>query len=296
MTPDTREFNFTSSDVNDSTFYFSSAVNELAAANVSWRYYAGEHQSLNNWNPLPAFASVRSDPSLLNNIVETGQFITDVEHGNLPSVAWVMPASDAVSEEPPGNITLGEQAVVSEINAIMASSYWSSTAIFVTWDDWGGFYDHVTPPQVDGLGYGFRVPCLVISPYAKQGFVDGAQGDFTSILKFIETVFSVPSLATRDASASDMMEAFDFPQAPRAALTLPGPFMANHYPLTYENGTLYQGSATSSKTTTLSIASTGGPSSLAVQNLWLVGIAVVIGVASLVVVVVASRRWVTKQA
>ena len=140
---------------------------------------------------------------MLNDVVGAGQFVSDVKNNTLPSVSWVMPASEAVSEEPPANITEGEQAVVSEINTVMSSPYWNSTAIFLTWDDWGGFYDHVPPPQVDGYGYGFRVPCLIISPYAKQGFIDNTQSDFTSILKFIETIFQLPSLATRDANASN---------------------------------------------------------------------------------------------
>jgi len=241
LTSDSRYaiMNFTSSTVKDSTFEFESVVNELAADNVSWRYYAGESSVLNNWNPLPAFASVKDNQSLLDNVVETSQFITDVENRSLPSVSWVMPASDEVSEEPPANATLGEQAVVSEINAVMSSPYWNSTAIFLTWDDWGGFYDHVPPPQVDGYGYGFRVPCLIISPYAKQGFVDSTQGDFTSILKFIETVFNLPSLATRDAQASNLLDAFDFQQSPSAPLVLPGPFVPNHYPLQFSNGTVF---------------------------------------------------------
>jgi phospholipase C len=114
----------------------------------------------------------------------------------------------------------------------MQSKYWNSTAIFVTWEDWGGWYDHVAPPQVDSLGLGFRLPCLVISPYAKQGFVDHTQTDFTSILKFIETVHSLPPLTGRDAAASSMQEAFDFSQAPRTPLVLPSQYVANNYPLT----------------------------------------------------------------
>jgi phospholipase C len=232
-------FNFASSDVNDSTFYFPSIVNELQADNVSWRYYAGFHGGLNNWNPLPAFASVEKNETLFKNVVETSEFISDVKSNDLPSVSWVMPESDQVSEEPPANVTLGEETVVSEINAVMSSPYWNSTAIFLTWDDWGGYYDHVPPPQVDGYGYGFRVPCIIISPYAKQGYVDNTLSDFTSTLKFIETVFDLPPLATRDAQATNLLEAFDFQQSPKAPLAFPGPFVPNHYPLEYPNGTIF---------------------------------------------------------
>jgi phospholipase C len=147
-------FNFNSSDVKDSTFEFPSVVNELEADNVSWRYYAGFYGVLNNWNPLPAFASVRDNQTLIKNVVETAQFISDVKSNGLPSVSWVMPEDDSFSEEPPANVTLGEQAVVSEINAVMSSPYWNSTAIFLTWDDWGGWYDHVTPPRWTGTAMG----------------------------------------------------------------------------------------------------------------------------------------------
>ena len=232
------ELNFTSNSIQDGTMEFQSAINELQAAKVSWRYYAGYYSELSNWNPLPTMASIKDNQTMLKNLVDTDQFVTDVKNNNLPSVSWVMPESDEVSEEPPGNVTLGELAVTAEINAVMSSRYWNSTVIFLTWDDWGGWYDHVTPPQVDGYGYGFRVPLLVISPYAKQGYVDGTQGDFTSILKFIETTFHIPTLSTRDAAAGNILGAFDFSQRPRAPLVLPGSFLPNHYPLTYRNGSV----------------------------------------------------------
>lgn len=232
-------FNFNSSTVRSDDFEFKSVINELVAAHVSWRYYAGDSGFLNNWNPLPAFPYVENNDSLMQNIFETGQFINDLKNGSLPSVSWVMPDSDLVSEEPPANVTQGEQTVVTEINAVMKSQYWNSTAIFLTWDDWGGFYDSVPPPQVDHYGYGFRVPLIVISPYARQGYVDNTQGDFTSILKFIEADFGLPSLTSRDAHANDLYGAFDFSQTPRAPLVLPGPFVPNHYPLTYPNGTVF---------------------------------------------------------
>jgi len=241
LTSDERNgvFNFTSSSIHDQMFDFNSMANELEDSGISWKYYAGYHLSFTNWNGMPAFSSINSNQTMLDHVADTEQFVGDVDSNSLPSVAWVMPESDQVSEEPPGNVTLGEQTVVAEINAVMSSQYWNSTAIFLTWDDWGGFYDHVPPPQVDAYGYGFRVPCLVISPYAKQGFVDNSQGDFTSTLKFIETVFHVPSLATRDGNASNLMEAFDFQQVPRAPLSLPGQFISNHYPLEYPNGTVF---------------------------------------------------------
>jgi phospholipase C len=259
--------NFTSSSVHNSTFYFKSVVDELDAKHVSWRYYAGDNSQLNNWNPLPAFTSFKANQSRMDNVVPTRQFSDDVGNGTLPSVSWIMPSTDQESEHPPYNISLGQSDVVSTINEVMQSSYWNSSAIFVTWDDWGGWYDHVPPPQVDAFGYGFRVPCLVISPYARAGIVDHTQSDFTSILKFIETVYSLPPLTARDAAASNMTEAFDFSQAPRPPLALPGPFVPDQYPLAFPNGTLFEGTTlqhvdtvtvttTATTTATVSAAST----------------------------------------
>lgn len=105
--------------------------------------------------------------------------------------------------------------MVSLVSAVMNSSYWPSTAIFIAWDDYGGWYDHVPPPQIDSFGLGFRVPCLVISPYAKQGFMDHTQSDFCSILKFIEVRYGLSPLTKRDASTNNMLEAFNFTQPPR---------------------------------------------------------------------------------
>ncbi len=113
----------------------------------------------------------------------------------------------------------------------MESPYWSSTAILITWDDYGGWYDHVTPPQVDQAGYGFRVPLLIISPYAKTGIIDHTLNDLTSVLKFIETTFSLKPLATADEKANNLMEAFDFSQPPKEPLVLPGQYVPDSYPL-----------------------------------------------------------------
>jgi phospholipase C len=102
------------------------------------------------------------------------------------------------------------------INPLGRSPYWPSLALFLTWDDYGGFYDHVAPPQVDGEGYGFRVPCLMISPYSRAGFIDHTVNDHSSILKFIEVRFGLSPLSSRDAQANDFSEAFDLTSPPRA--------------------------------------------------------------------------------
>ncbi len=122
------------------------------------------------WNPLPYFTDVQDDGQL-GNIKSLSTFFADARNGNLPAVSWITP-NGAVSEHPPGLISTGQTYVTGLIDAIMHGPDWSSTAIFLAWDDWGGFYDHVAPPHVDEQGYGLRVPGLVISPYARQGFID----------------------------------------------------------------------------------------------------------------------------
>jgi phospholipase C len=288
-----QRLNFTSSTVGNSTFYFRSVADELEASHVSWKYYAGDHLFLNNWNPLPAFASFRGNATMLMGLAESSQFLSDLAQHALPSVSWVMPGNDQSSEHPPYDITTGEKNVVSVVNAVMASSYWNSTAVFVTWDDWGGWYDHVPPPQVDHLGYGFRVPCLIISPYAREGFVDHTQADFTSILKFIETTYSLHSLTARDAAASDLMEAFDFSQKPHESFVLPGPFVSNRYPLTLLNGTVYEAPSSNSTgpiivTSTVS-ASSSSVTQLLPQATWLLVGGVFLAAAVLVLTITLAQ-------
>ena len=174
--------------------------------NVSWRYYvakgnqpdcgegemfcapvAQNAKTQGIWNPLPWFTTVRDDHQV-RNVAPLRDFERSARTGTLPNVSWIIPAQ-AVSDHPPAWITAGQTYVTSLINSIMRSKDWSSTAIFLTWDDWGGFYDHVKPPTVDGQGYGLRVPGLVISPYAKQGYIDHQNLSFDAYLKFIEDDF-----------------------------------------------------------------------------------------------------------
>ena len=210
------------------TFKFKPIVDEVDAKQLSWRYYAGGNNVANGWNPLPNFASM--DSSRLKNILPTEQFFVDLNRNFLANVTWLMPPTQKLSEHPPYDPSIGEHWVVTAINQVMQSRYWSSTAIFLTWDDFGGWYDHVPPPQVDEVGYGFRVPLIVISPYARHHFIDHTQADHASVLKFIETNYGLAPLASRDSRAADLLEAFDFAQRPRHTLLLPGRFIPDHYP------------------------------------------------------------------
>jgi phospholipase C len=186
------------------------------------------------WNPLPRFDDVRTDHQL-GNIQPLGAFANAARHGTLPAVSWIAP-SQAVSEHPPGLVSRGQSFVTGLINAVMRSKEWKSTAIFLAWDDWGGFYDHVRPPKVDALGYGLRVPAMVISPYAKAGHVDHQVLSFDAYLKFIEDDFlhgarldprtdgrpdSRPGVRENVRILGNLARDFNFKQKPRRPLILP---------------------------------------------------------------------------
>ncbi len=186
------------------------------------------------WNPLPFFDTVRQDGQE-KNIQSVSNFYSEAKAGKLPAVSWVVP-SGSVSEHPPSNVTAGQTYVTSLIDTIMKSPDWSSTAIFLTWDDWGGFFDHVKPPTIDQNGYGLRVPGIVISPYAKVGYIDHQTLSFDAYLKFIEDRFLVgqrldpktdgradPRPTVREGAAilGDLINDFDFNQKPRAPMLLP---------------------------------------------------------------------------
>jgi phospholipase C len=197
-------------DVVPKTINFPPIFQLLDQKEITWKVYS----STSTW--LQNFAYVQSTPSAKANFVAASQFVEDVEGDTLSDVSWVIGAPGG-DEHPTASIQVGQNSVADDIvNGIGGRSYWDSAAIFVTWDCFGGFYDHIVPPQVDTYGYGFRVPCLVISPYAKSGYLDATTNDHTSILKFVEDRYGLSPLSTRDAAANNMSEAFDFTQKPRA--------------------------------------------------------------------------------
>ena len=201
----------------------------LQQAGVPWRYYvrdydptntiltpaAGDRASQLLQVPLLAMPRVLHSPKLASNIVDLQQFYRDAQAGSLPAVAYIAPGG--LSEHPPGKLAAGQTLVRSIVNELMRSPEWSSTAFVLTYDSWGGWYDHVRPPTVDGYGYGFRVPTIIVSPYAKRGSIDHDTLDFTSILRFIEDNWGLAPLASRDAQAHSIASAFDFSAAPRGA-------------------------------------------------------------------------------
>jgi len=204
---------------------------ELQAAGISWKFYVQNYDPTINyrnlidqgnrasqvvWVPLLNFDRFIDDPSLSSHIVDLSQYYTDLRDGTLPSVAYIVPSG--ASEHPPSNIQTGQSFVKTLIQELMRSSAWDSSAFMLLYDDWGGWYDHVVPPQVDAYGYGPRVPGILVSPYARKGYIDNTTYDFTSILKFIEDNWNLPALAERDANANNLYPAFDFTQAPRQAI------------------------------------------------------------------------------
>jgi len=233
-------------------FAWTSLTYLLYKHDISWKYYVAEgttpdceddaatcppkQQRVGTpdiWNPLPGFTDVRKDGQVAN-VQTIDHFYADARAGTLPAVSWVTP-NGAVSEHPPGLVSAGQAYVTTLINAIMSSADWSSTAIFLTWDDWGGFYDHVVPPSVDSSGYGLRVPGIVISPYARQGYVDHQVLSHDAYAKFIEDVFlggqrldpktdgrpdARPDVREAATQLGDLASDFNFNQAPRPPVML----------------------------------------------------------------------------
>lgn len=182
---------------------------QLDAKGISWKVYG-----FTRW--YESFSYVQQTPATKAKFAPASDFAPDLAGGRLSDVTWIVGAPGG-SEHPPANVQAGASSVANDIvNALGRSPFWPSLACFVTWDDYGGFYDHVPPPQVDAFGYGFRVPCLVVSPYARAGFIDHQTNDHTSILKFIENRFGLQTLSSRDSAANDLSEAFDFTGPPRA--------------------------------------------------------------------------------
>ncbi len=226
----------------------------LYTHHVSWRYYVfkgiepdcesdakltcapvtGGPQTVSIWNPLPYFTTVQNDRQL-HNIQSLNGFFTAARRGTLPAVSWIMPNHD-VSEHPFGLLSKGQTYVTGLINLIMQSPEWNSTAIFLAWDDWSGFYDNAVPPRVDANGYGLRVPALVISPYARAGYIDNQPLSFDAYAKFIEDDFlgsqrldpatdgrpdPRPDVRENVSQLGNLVNDFNFDQAPLKPVLLP---------------------------------------------------------------------------
>jgi len=219
----------------------------LHKRDVSWAYYVApggicyenacdrrEHLTTGFQNPMPGFLTVKQNGQR-ENIKAYTNYFKAAEDGTLPSVSWVMPAIGESDHPGHSSITQGQAFVTKVVNAAMESPDWDSTAIFVTWDDWGGFYDHVKPPKIDMNGYGIRVPAFMISPYAKRGFIDHQTLTFDAYLKLIEDRFlngqrlvtssdgrpdPRPTVREEVKLLGDLAKEFDFDQEPREPVVL----------------------------------------------------------------------------
>lgn len=188
----------------------------LQRRGISWKYYLSVAPY---FDVLRGIRHIRFGP-MWNHVVTEEEFVQDVQAGRLPAVSWLLPPV-ALSDHPAyGDLCDGENWTVQTINAIMRRPVWKHTAIVLTWDDFGGFYDHVPPPHVDAYGLGPRVPAIIISPWVRPGLVYHTTTDFSSVLRFIETIFDLPALTDRDRSADDLLAAFDFHQRPNPPLLL----------------------------------------------------------------------------
>jgi phospholipase C len=212
-------------------------TDQLDANNVSWKYYAPSAGSI--WTAPDAIQHMCQPQPQNGQLVCTGstwqkviiprtQVLTDIANGQLAAVSWVIPDGRS-SDHAILNDGSGPSWVAGVVNAVGNSSYWANTAIVITWDDWGGWYDHVPPNVVNSYEYGFRVPLIVVSPYAKSGYISHVTHDFGSILRLIEEVFNVPGLGYADARADDLTDCFNFNQTPTAFKSIPAAYTAEHF-------------------------------------------------------------------
>ncbi len=240
-------------DANPELYAWTDITYLMYKNNVSWAYYLSEGQNPDCadgemtcppqdlkisvpgiWNPLPYFTTVHQN-NQLGNIQTTDKFYAALKNGTLPSVSWIIP-SGKYSEHPTASIREGQAYVTGLINAVMNSPEWNSTAIFISWDDWGGFYDHVLPPVVDANGYGLRVPGMLVSAYARRGYIDHQVLSHDAYLVFIEDLFlgnlrldprtdgrpdSRLSVRENVPVLGNLLSEFDFSQTPLPPLILP---------------------------------------------------------------------------
>jgi phospholipase C len=217
----------------------------LEDAGVTWRYYSPAAGSM--WTAPNAIEHICQQQTIKgalacagldwtsNVVISQSQVLTDIANGQLPQVSWVIP-NGLSSDHALGNDGSGPSWVGSIVNAIGSSAYWANTAIIITWDDWGGWYDHVAPTVINdgvswgsGYVYGFRVPLIVVSPYAKAAYISHVTHDFGSILKFVERTFKLPSLGYADTPADDLSDCFDLTQTPLTFQLVPTALDAAHF-------------------------------------------------------------------
>ena len=203
---------------------------EMDKAGLSWAYYTATINGDGGiWSAYQNIQPIYYGPDWANDIITPQtKFFTDVSAGKLRDVSWVTPTCENSDHAGCGANT-GPAWVASLVNAIGNSQYWNNTAIFIFWDDYGGWYDPEPPKMLDYDGLGMRIPMLVVSAYARKGKVDHTQYEHGSILKFVENTFGLPTLAQADKRATAPDKAFDFSKPPRAFHTIPSPHNINFF-------------------------------------------------------------------
>jgi phospholipase C len=205
-------------------FNYPTLADRMDAAGITWRYYAPIINTNGAiWSAFDAIRPVRYGPDWQRNVIspET-RFLTDVANGSLAQVTWIAPSGPNSDHSGDGGSS-GPSWVTSLVNAIGESPDWDTTAIFITWDDWGGWYDHVRPQQLDRMGLGYRVPLIVISPYAKLAYISHVDHEFGSLMKYTEEQFGLSPLTAVDSRADDLSDCFDYDQAPTPFVKIPAP-------------------------------------------------------------------------
>ena len=217
-------------------FDYQTIADILDAKSITWKYYApplglGSWAGGGGvWSAFQAIKHIRYGPDWTNNVISpTTQIFTDLQNGKLAQVTWIVPAFTYSDHAGPGATAQGPDWVADIVNAIGASSYWNSTVIFISWDDWGGWYDHVSPPQIDNMGLGFRVPLIIVSPYAKHGYVSHQVHEASGFLRYTEEVFQLPNLGQRDMTADDFADCFDYTQTPQPYTQVPVTFKPSYF-------------------------------------------------------------------
>jgi len=218
---------------------FNTIAQDLDQNGISWKYYVDVIKHAGIWSPFEAIKYVRRGPDWQKDMVQPEtQVLTDAQNGNLAQVSWVTPNHDD-SDHPGSHSDKGPSWVSSIVNAVGSGPQWNSTAIVLLWDDWGGFYDNARPPKLDFRGLGIRVPCLIISPYAKTNYVSKTTYEFGSILKFIEEAFNLPSLGAlsgssswqgyTDTRANSLDDSFNFSQPARKFKRIRAKYPASYF-------------------------------------------------------------------
>jgi phospholipase C len=196
-------------------FEFETVGDQLTKRGVDWAFYSARPQQAGYfWNAYNAIGHIFHTDQWKLHVREVDNLVQDIAAAKLPPVTWITPRFQ-VSDHPPFSTCYAHNWVTDVVNAVMRSPMWPSVAIFLTWDEWGGFYDHVPPPKLDQIGLGIRVPMIVISPYAKKGYVDHALGEFSTPLRFIADNWGLPYLTDRIRNTHNFKHVFDFQKRPR---------------------------------------------------------------------------------